>query len=131
MKQLCQLLLGVCLVLGGNALAEDSVWTSQRGLFTVRAESELQPLQINVLHGWRLHIAAADGTPVLGAIVEASGGMPQHNHGLPTRPRVTTELGDGDYYLEGMRFHMAGDWEVVLNIEAAGHADTVVIRLTL
>jgi hypothetical protein len=57
--------------------------------------------------------------------------MPVHNHGLPTQPRVTTELGDGDYRLEGMRFHMQGPWEITLTITVGGSTDTVVIALTL
>ena len=34
--------------------------------------------------------------------------MPEHNHGFPTAPRVTENLGEGDYLLEGMRFNMGG-----------------------
>src|SRR4249920_3274177 len=31
------------------------------------------------------------------------GGMPQHGHGLPTRPVVSRELADGTYLMEGMK----------------------------
>jgi hypothetical protein len=59
------------------------------------------------------------------------GGMPLHNHGMPTRPRITEELGEGDYRLEGMRFHMRGAWEVSIEIAADGKTDTVIIKLSL
>ena len=111
--------------------AGDGSWTSNRGLFAVTYESELEPLQINVLHSWILHLEDATGTPVLGAKIEADGGMPAHDHGLPTRPRVTVELGDGNYRLEGLRFHMRGDWELMLTIEAAGKTDTLVMKVAL
>jgi len=57
--------------------------------------------------------------------------MPLHDHGLPTRPRVTEELGNGDYRLQGMRFHMTGAWEITLLIRAGETEDTVVISLKL
>ncbi len=57
--------------------------------------------------------------------------MPAHDHGMPTRPRVTADLGEGRYRLDGMRFHMNGDWEIVLEILADGRRDTVVIKLVL
>jgi hypothetical protein len=57
--------------------------------------------------------------------------MPQHDHGLPTRPRITKELGNGDYQLDGIRFHMRGDWELTFTVEAEGKTDTVVVKVTL
>ena len=42
--------------------------------------------------------------------------MPQHGHGLPTQPRVTRELAEGSYQLDGMKFSMTGWWELKLAI---------------
>ena len=39
-------------------------------------------------------------------------GMPDHDHGLPTQPQVTSRLENGDYLLEGVRFHMPGKWQL-------------------
>jgi hypothetical protein len=114
-----------------GAFADETFWKSNRGQFVVSFESELTPLQINTLHAWRVHIKTTLGEPVTGAAVTVSGGMPLHDHGLPTRPRVTAELGDGAYRLEGMRFHMAGQWEITLLITVGDIKDTVVISLTL
>jgi len=120
----------LCCLLG-SVVADDTDWVSQNGLFVVRYQGEPEPPQINTLSTWQLHIEDAAGKVVTGASVAVSGGMPLHNHGLPTRPRVTAELGDGDYRLDGMRFHMAGSWEIKLNITVDGATDTVVIKLTL
>ena len=124
------ILFAFCCLLRGAA-ADDADWISQHGSFVVRYQSESGPPQINTLHSWRLHIVDAAGNAVTGASIAVSGGMPLHNHGLPTRPRVTAELGDGNYRLDGMRFHMAGSWEITLDIVADGTTDTVVISLTL
>lgn len=120
-----------CLLWSGIAAADETSWTSQRELFVVNYQSELQPVQINKLHAWIIHIENAAGEPVEAAAIEATGGMPLHDHGLPTRPRVTEELGNGDYRLQGMRFHMTGAWEITLLIRAGETEDTVVISLKL
>ena len=44
--------------------------------------------------------------------------MPQHRHGFETDPRVTDALGDGLFRVDGVRFHMAGVWQ--LRVDVAG-----------
>ena len=58
-------------------------------------------------------------------MISIDGGMPQHGHGFPTQPRVTRELGDGRYLLEGMKFSMPGWWEIKLKVDAASGTDEV------
>jgi len=119
------------LLWSGKTVAESQTeWQSARGVYTVTVTSSLEPIEINQMHSWTLHITA-DGEPVSDAVLAVEGGMPKHDHGLPTRPRITEELGEGDYQLGGMRFHMRGDWEVSIEIKAAGKTDTVVVMLTL
>ncbi len=105
--------------------------TSEQGLFVVQATSQLDPLAINQLHAWILHVETPDGQPVEGATITVDGGMPAHNHGLPTEPQVTEELGGGDYRLEGVKFSMPGLWELRITITANGKTDTAVLQLTL
>jgi len=57
--------------------------------------------------------------------------MPEHDHGLPTIPRVTEELGGGDYKLDGLRFHMSGYWEVIVTVTTDSGVSTVTIPLQL
>ncbi len=87
--------------------------------------------EINKIHSWVLHVESKDGLPVEKAEISVTGGMPEHDHGLPTRPRVTEELGGGDYRLEGMRFHMGGYWEIEVTIVTEQVSTTVVIPLQL
>ena len=104
---------------------------SRAGHFTLSYDTSLEPLTINRIHSWTIHVATADGSPVTGATLSISGGMPVHNHGLPTSPRMTRELGDGNYLFEGVRFHMNGAWELTVKIHAGSIRDVAVIPLTL
>ncbi len=87
--------------------------------------------EINRMHSWVLHVETTAGEPVEGATIEVDGGMPAHDHGLPTRPRVTEELGSGDYRLDGVRFHMAGHWQLVVTIRTESSEETVILLLDL
>jgi hypothetical protein len=123
----------VLLAVSPAALTDDAghMWTSKAGLYRVGYKSELEPIEINKIHNWVLHVETAAGSPVLDAMITISGGMPAHNHGLPTEPRVTKNMGHGDYLVEGMRFHMAGAWVITVAISAAAGQDTCTIPLEL
>ena len=75
--------------------------------------------------------ALAAGAPVTGAAISIDGGMPQHGHGLPTKPQVTRELGSGDYLVEGMKFNMGGWWVVKFHVTAAAGRDSIAFNLKL
>jgi len=113
------------------AAAADAGWQSGAGLFRVTFQSELDPIVINRIHNWVLHIEDEHGAPVAGATLAVTGGMPAHDHGLPTAPQVTRELAAGDYVLEGLRFHMSGRWELQITITTDDSQDVVVISLDL
>jgi hypothetical protein len=112
-----------------HAPGESRGWLSQTGHYRVRYTSKLNPIVINRIHAWILHVETADGEPVLNADIAVVGGMPEHNHGLPTSPRMTQDLDDGDYLVEGMRFHMNGHWEITISISAGDGRDDIVIPL--
>ena len=99
-----------------------------RYLATLEPSALLRPRKMQTV---RVVITDAEGRPVDGAAIVIAGGMPQHGHGLPTRPRVTKSLGDGAYEIEGVRFNMGGWWEFKVVIEAAPGADTVTFNLDL
>lgn len=105
--------------------------TSDDGAFVVTIESRVEPIPLNAMHAWTVHVEMAHGEPVVGATFEIDGGMPMHDHGLPTAPRITEELGEGNYLLEGVKFQMPGHWIVSLAISAAGTTDSVTFELML
>ena len=98
---------------------------SAAGTYRVALLPPAQAPAINQLHSWKVKLATPDGKPVQGASFVVDGGMPQHGHGLPTQPRVTRELGDGTYQLDGMKFSMTGWWEVKLAIRGPQGGDQV------
>jgi hypothetical protein len=99
--------------------------TTLGGIYRVAMQPPAQAPAINQMHSWRVTLATPDGKPVSGAKVAVDGGMPQHGHGLPTQPRVTRELGNGAYQLDGMKFSMTGWWELKLAIDGPVGADKV------
>jgi hypothetical protein len=104
---------------------------TENGVFNVTVSSELDPLALNKIHSWIVHIKSQDGEAVENAEIVVGGGMPQHNHGFPTAPEVTEELGEGDYRIEGMKFSMGGWWELQLSINTAAGSDSVTFNIVL
>ena len=93
--------------------------------FVVALQPPATPPAINQIHSWQVKLSTPDGSPVTRARISVDGGMPQHGHGLPTRPQVTRELTDGTYLLEGMKFSMTGWWEIKLAIDSPQGIDKV------
>jgi hypothetical protein len=91
----------------------------------------VEPLKTRKLQTVRVILRDADGQPINDAQIAIDGGMPQHGHGLPTRPQVTRNLGDGTYEIEGVRFSMGGWWEFKLAITGARGTDVVTFNLAL
>lgn len=116
---------------GGHAAGPVLARTSAVGLYRVELRGLPEPVPLNRMHEWIVHLATADGAPVAGASIAMTGGMPIHDHGLPTAPRVTEELGEGEYRLEGVRFQMAGHWVVELTIDGGAGEDSVAFDLNL
>jgi len=103
--------------------------SSQNGLYRVAYESRVSPVPINRLHAWIITVQTAAGAGVDNAKMAVSGDMLEHGHGMPTKPRITQTLGQGQYLLEGMQFMMPGFWVVDLEIEAEPGRDTVRFQL--
>jgi hypothetical protein len=104
---------------------------SQQGHYRVSYQSKTEPIPLNRIHSWTLHLETADGEAVDDAQIAIYGGMPSHKHGFPTAPRVTQGLGNGNYRVEGLKFSMSGQWELWLNIRAGGQTDKAVIHVEL
>ena len=114
-----------------SASEDDDSWLTRSGYYRVSFDSALDPIVINTIHAWVFHIQNPDGSPVTGATISVTGGMPLHNHGLPTDPQMTREIGNGDYLVEGVRFHMNGYWELLVTVDVDGKRDTVIVPLDI
>jgi len=80
---------------------------------------------INTCRGFMQNEARRKQIDIIIDNIRVDGDMPEHGHGLPTRPRVTAYLGNGDYLVEGMKFQMTGWWYVEFDVSAGGTQDTV------
>ena len=114
-----------------NSLDTSTSKLSRHKHYKVSITARPRKVAINVMHSWILDIVMPDGRPVKGANVTVDGGMPNHGHGLPTSPRITKQLGDGRYLVEGMKFNMAGWWQLRFGIESGHHKDRVTFNLVL
>lgn len=98
---------------------------SDAGRYVVELVPPAVAPAINQMHSWNVKLQDASGAPVTGARLAVGGGMPQHGHGFPTKPRVTREVENGTYLVEGMKFSMPGWWDIKFDIQSAAGADKV------
>jgi len=99
--------------------------------FRVSMRSNVDPVPLSHIHSWTLHLETPDGVAVDDARIGVYGDMPAHRHGLPTRPKVTENLGGGDYLIEGVKFTMPGRWQLILIITADGKRDKAKFNIDL
>jgi hypothetical protein len=104
---------------------------SEKGLYNIAIEPEAGSFKQGEMHAWVITLTDPRKAPVEDAKFTVDGGMPQHHHGLPTSPEVTTALGGGKNRLEGMKFNMSGWWELRLAIEAAAGSDKATFNIVL
>ena len=91
----------------------------------------VEPLRVRQMQSLTVVITDTSMHPIDHAHITIDGGMPQHRHGLPTKPRVTRNTGGGVYEIEGVRFNMGGWWELKLAITTPAGTDIVTFNLAL
>lgn len=130
---LAGILAAVYLALPQSAAGPDTSRSkkTQNGLFVASFEPERGVVRQGDLQSWVLTLKTAAGAPVEGAAIAVSGGMPQHDHGLPTSPQATDYLGDGRYRIDGIKFTMSGWWQLHFSISAAAGSDSVAFNIVL
>ena len=75
---------------------------------------------MNEIHTWIVHIYDHTGAPIPDLQLQIKGGMPTHQHGLPTQPQLISETRPGEYIIDGFKFNMAGKWQIEL-IHSTSH----------
>ncbi|MCG8412815.1 MAG: FixH family protein [Pseudomonadales bacterium] len=115
-----------------NSIAQDRpLETETRAGNLLQVNSLLDPIEINRIHSWEMTLLTADNQPIQNATISVAGGMPDHDHGLPTLPQVTREISAGRYLIEGIRFHMPGRWEINFSIETDAGTDIATLDFSL
>lgn len=97
-------------------ITSQEIATTNESGWTFVAYSPLE-ISINQFHSWEFEFINADGVSQSCLQLTVNGGMPNHDHGLPTEPAIKPPTNKGRYALEGVKFHMPGTWQFVLNCE--------------
>ncbi len=105
---------------------------SQKGRFLVSYRvKDREEIPLGDFHSWELHVEDAEtGDDINRALIAINGDMPRHGHGLPSNPEASF-LGNGNYRLDGLKFHMPGWWQLVLTISTADEYDRAVFNFLL
>ena len=120
----------LCLLLADLAPADEPVmYRSDAGHYVVTFEPSTETLEINRIHSWHLTVTDTDRKLLGNLEIEVDGGMPEHDHGMPTRPQVVASKTAGHYRVDGVRFHMPGRWEIRISIFDGQRRDFVTIGI--
>jgi hypothetical protein len=104
---------------------------TEHGLYVASLSANVSPIPVGTIQTWKVKVTTPDGKPADDVTITLDGGMPQHGHGLPTKPAVTTNLGNGEHLIEGVKFSMAGWWTLTVSIAGAEGPDSATFNLVL
>lgn len=104
---------------------------SDRGVYQATLRPIDSPVPIGELHNWIFHIETNDKETFIPQQLVIQGGMPGHGHGFPVEPEISEYLGTGNYLIEGMKFNMAGDWQIRFGITGPEGWDTITFLLSI
>jgi hypothetical protein len=103
---------------------------SESGLYRATIKPQGDSIPVGKLQRWTLQLES-NGMPIDSAAISVDGGMPQHGHGLPTKPVVTRALGNGEHLVEGVKFNMGGWWVVKFRVSSTPGTDSLVFNVRL
>lgn len=103
---------------------------SEGGEFAITLATSPNPIRLNEPFELTVMIRslAPDGRGLVSVTIDAE--MPAHRHGMNTRPQ-REQLGEDRYLFRGLLFHMAGEWEVVIDAAQGRLRDRGIARLVL
>lgn len=102
---------------------------SATGAITVAYTVEADIVPLNLIHTWLVTLTDKHGLPIDGVEIQVSTTMPEHLHGMTTRPLVSATDARGQYLIGGMNFHMPGWWRVSLDLSGSVSRDFVRFNL--
>jgi len=110
--------LAAALILPATTTAAEHSHTrsTEKGHYRITLTPVPDRVPIAELHSWTVYVETKDGVGFSPERLGIAGGMPTHGHGLPSEPRVTQKLDNGSYLIEGMKFHMGGEWQLVVGL---------------
>ena len=92
----------------------------------LKADSVSKAQRIPMARHFALDVQLCDKDGVsVAQLTKADASMPAHKHGMNYRPTIKP-LGNGRFRVDGMMFHMAGQWQLAFEVQAGKE----IIRLT-
>jgi hypothetical protein len=107
-----------------------AVADSLAGRYRIEVRPATPPVVLGEIHDWVIRLERTDGRPAQPVSVSFDGGMPAHGHGFTTAPRVARSLGDGEFLVKGVRFHMGGEWQLRVALTDAEGSDGAALAFT-
>jgi len=104
---------------------------SERGIYKLHFSTDYNQIPIRQMHTWRVRVSDAQGEAFIPGNIAIDGGMPSHGHGLPSEPKFTHYLGDGELQLDGILFNMLGTWELRVTLIGPVGMDTAILSINL
>ncbi len=121
------LLVTLAVAIPSIAHAADNL--SVRGRYRITLPQADDMLVVGSWQELTFHVARLDGQPLALRDLSVDGGMPAHGHGLPTLPTVRSSGNAGAFVIEGLRFNMAGRWELRILLADREGTDFAVFQL--
>mgnify|MGYP004228368383 CR=1 FL=1 len=88
--------------------------STQSGAYQVQYQPIPDPIPLNQHFALEVSIAGHEGGNS-GLRIEVDADMPAHGHGINTTPTIQDNE-DGTFRVEGILFHMKGDWELYVDV---------------
>jgi hypothetical protein len=94
---------------------------------TVRSEGgtfaiTLKPTKGDIVRNEHFSLALSIDPASDGLVLKLDADMPAHRHGMHTQPEVVP-LGGPNYRVDGMLFHMSGEWVVTVDVTSSGKTE--------
>jgi hypothetical protein len=126
------LALVLAMVAGGCGGGFPSSSRTDDGRYEVEIVSVPDPLPFNELFGFSFLVKEMpEGVPANPLVVTINADMPGHNHGMNTRPEVVETGKPGEYRVEGMLLHMAGVWDILVQLHGVHEVSTAKFRIKI
>jgi hypothetical protein len=113
-------------------VVEERSGVTSNGLFVVTWAPVPDPIPFNEAFKLQVSVARA-ATPTereRAAGLEVDATMPAHGHGMNRTPHVLPN-GDGTFLVEGMLFHMSGEWNLIFHVRSGTEYGQAILRLEL
>ena len=112
-----------------SEVSETNEALSAGGNYRVSYAADPHPIPLNVHFEISVNVVSTndDTKPIT---IEVSADMPAHGHGINTAPSVQDQ-GNGKFSVEGLLFHMKGDWELYVDIIDGPVRERAVFPITL